>query len=299
MRPLRLAAFAALIAAPASAQMSGMDMHDGHDMHHAAPIAVSATARKQIDSVAKVVHKFDATSAASAAGFNPVFGWIPTMGEHWVARGMMMNGRQTDRTAPSQLMFSRIGGKDSLVGAAYGYVTALNDTVRPVLFDGAPAWHEHQDLAPDGMTLVMLHVWFVPSPDGPFAGTNPNLPFWALGLAAPDAERMKDASFKAKMYRTSLALAEVADTTAILATLERRPDVRASIRAHRDTVRALVPQLLAAQKAKDTAQWDRVADKLAKQWDAMQATYFATAKTADGKERIERFVHMLLGAHEH
>ena len=103
------------------------------------------------------------------------------------------------------------------------------------------------------MTLVMLHVWFVPSPDGPFAGTNPNLPFWAVGLAAPDASRMHDPAFKSRVYRASLALAEVADTTSILPSLEQRPDVKASLFAHRDTIRTLIPELLAAQKSKDAA----------------------------------------------
>src|SRR5262249_29306324 len=160
-------------------------------------------------------------------------------------------GRQTNRATPSQLMFSKIGGKDSLVGAAYGYFTAVADTIRPTLFDGAPAWHEHQDLAPAGMTLVMLHVWFVPSPDGPFAGTNPNLPFWAVGLAAPDSARMRDSVFSARVRRAALALAEVADSSSILSNLERRPEVHAAIMARRDTVRTLIPQLAAAQKAKD------------------------------------------------
>jgi hypothetical protein len=194
-------------------------------------------------------------------------------------------------------MFSKIAGKDSLVGAAYGYMTVVGDTVRPVLFDGAPPWHEHRDLAPDGMTLVMLHVWFVPSPDGPFAGTNPNLPFWALGLDAPDTSRMRDSAFKSRLYRASLALAEVADTTSILANLERRPEVRASLVAHRDTIRTLVPELRKAQKSKDTARWDRALQRAADQWDAIQATYIGSARTTDGRERIERFIAMLLGRH--
>jgi hypothetical protein len=276
------------------------DTHDMAGMRHTTPAAVSPLARRQIDSVAKAVQSLGTTDAAEKAGMHSAFGWIPTMGVHWVSRQQMMNGRQTDKTKPSQLMFSKISGKDSLVGIAYAYITADNDTVRPVLFDGAPAWHEHEDLAPDGLTLVMLHVWFVPSPDGPFAGTNPNLPFWALGLAAPNAARMaKDTAFKARMYRASLALAEVADTNAILPQLERRQEVRASLAARRDTVRALVPELLAAQRAKDSVKWNRAADKAAKQWHAMQATYVGSAHSPEGRARIERFINMLLGEHVH
>lgn len=274
--------------------------HDMAGMNHGRPAAVSPLARRQIDSVAKALRSLATTSGAEQAGMRSAFGWIPTMGMHWVSRQQMMNGRQTDKTKPSQLMFSKIGGKDSLVGIAYGYVTADNDTVRPTLFDGAPAWHEHKDLAPDGLTLVMLHVWFVPSPEGPFAGTNPNLPFWALGLAAPDSVRMaKDAAFKSRMYRAGLALAEVADTNSILPQLERRPEVRVSLAAHRDAVRALVPELLAAQKASDRVKWDRAADKAAKQWDAMQAAYVGSARSPEARARIEQYINMLLGEHVH
>jgi hypothetical protein len=67
--------------------------------------------------------------------------------------------------------------------------------------------------------------------------------------------------------------------------------------AHRDTVRALVRKLLEAQKAKDTARWDRAIEKTALQWDAIQATFIASARTTDGRERIERFIAMLLGQH--
>lgn len=268
-----------------------------HGMHHDAPSTISPAVRREIDSVAKAVKPLGAQSAASNAGFQPAFGWIPTMGEHWVARAQMMNGRQTNRAAPSQLMYSKIGGKDSLVGAAYGYVTVVGDTVRPVLFDNAPAWHEHRDLAPEGMTLVMLHVWFVPSPEGPFAGTNPNLPFWAVGLAAPDSNRMRDSKFKSRVYRASLALAEVSDTTSIFPNLKLRPEVGSAIAAHRDSTRALIPELLKAQKARDTARWDAALSKAAAQWDAMQATYVNTARTKDGRARIERFISMVLGQH--
>jgi hypothetical protein len=289
----RLLVVAALLGSTSlAAQMPSMA-----GMHHDAPAVVSATTRREIDSVVKALLPLGAPGAAANAGFRPAFGWIPTMGEHWVSRAQMVNGRQTNRASPSQLMFSKIAGKDSLVGAAYGYMTVVGDTVRPVLFDGAPPWHEHRDLAPDGMTLVMLHVWFVPSPDGPFAGTNPNLPFWALGLDAPDTSRMRDSAFKSRLYRASLALAEVADTTSILANLERRPEVRVSLVAHRDTIRALVPELQKAQKSKDAARWDRALQRAADQWDAIQATYVGSARTTDGRERIERFIAMLLGRH--
>jgi hypothetical protein len=280
-----------LVAQAHDHSMAGMEgMHD---------VTISPVARREIDSVARATLPLGGEGKAKAAGFHPVFGWIPTMGTHWIDQGLMTKARQQDRNAPSQLMFSRIGGKDSLVGAAYGYFTAANDSSMPALFDGAPSWHEHKNLAPPGQTLVMLHVWFVPSPDGPFAGTNPNLPFWALGLAAPDSARMHDAAFSARVRRASLALAEIADTTSIFPQLEQRPDVRPVLAAQRDSIRALVPEFLAAQRANDAARFDRAADKAGAHWDAIYAAYVATARTPAGKQRIEEFVSMLLGHHEH
>jgi len=292
-------AIAAAIAFPtcAFAQMPGMPGMS-HDAHKETAAAVSAKARKQIDSVAKAVHALGTTSAASSSGFRPVFGWIPTMGVHWVAGGQMMNGRQANVNMPSQLMFSKINGRDTLIGAAYAYFTATADTVRPVIFDGAPPWHEHKDLGPPGGTLVMLHVWFVASPEGPFAGTNPNLPFWALGLAAPDSARMRNAAFKAKVYRASLALSEVVDSSFLFPSLQERPDVRAVVVPRRDSIRALIPELLAAQQAKDTGRWDAAVDKAAAHWDAIYKAYVGTTRTNAGREKVEQVVRMLLGKHE-
>lgn len=287
-----------MIAAPAAMLAQGHDRMAGMAMHdHTAPL--SAAAKKQIDSVAKREAPLATTVAAAKAGFRPVFGWIPTMGEHWVDRALMTKDKQLDRDAPANLMFSKIGGKDSLVGAAYAYFAPVGDTSPPYLFDGAPGWHEHPDLAPPGERLVMLHVWFVPSPDGAFAGTNPNLPFWALGLSAPDSARIRnDAAFGMLVRRASLALAEVADSTSIFPNLARRPDVQPVLAARRDSIRAIVTELRDAEKAKDAARWDRALDSAAAQWDAIYAAYIATARTAQGKQRIERYIDMLMGHHE-
>jgi hypothetical protein len=286
-----------VMTAVAHAQQSGNSgMPDMPGMsHQSAP--VSAKAHAQIAEVAHAVRELSSTTAAAGAGFRPVFGWIPTMGVHWIDHASMMGTAPQNLLKPDNLMFSRIAGRDSLVGAAYAYFGSADDSTRPNLFDGAPPWHEHPDLAPPGETLTMLHVWFVPSPDGAFAGTNPNLPFWAAALDAPDASRMHDPAFSSRVRRASLALAEVVDTTSILPQLERRPQVRAAIVAHRDSVRALIPALLNAQRAHDAAAWDHVADQLAAQWDAMDAIYIGAARTADGRARIERFIAMLLGEH--
>jgi hypothetical protein len=296
-RPLLVAAALAAFGAGTSAAQA--PMRDMPGMDHTAPAAVSAKAQKEIATAAKAAAPLGIQSNATSAGFKPVFGWLPTMGVHWVDQSRMVKDKQSDIAAPDNLMFSKIAGKDSLVGAAYAYFGPVADSTRPLLFDGAPPWHEHANLAPPGQTLVMLHVWFVPSPDGPFAGTNPNLPFWAAGFDAPDAARMHDAAFSSRVRRASLALAEVIDTTSIFPNLESRPAVHAVLVVRRDSVRALMPQLLAAQTAKDPALWDRVADRLAAQWDAMQTAYYDSALVPAGKERMERFIAMLMGEHVH
>lgn len=284
-------ALVASVVVSGTASAQSMDM----PMRHGMTTTVSARARKQIDSVVAANVPLGAPGAAANAGFRPMFGWIPTMGEHWVSQARMDKRVQLNRATPSQLMFSRIAGRDSLVGAAYGYFTTLADSVPPKLFDGAPAWHEHPDLAPPGSRLVMLHVWFVPSPDGPFAGTNPNLPFWAVGLRAPDTSRWKDETFNTRVRKASLALAEVADSTVMFPQLKRR--VAEQIAARRDSVRALIPEFLAAEKAKDRPRWDRAAAKAAAQWDAMYAIYLGAARAPAVRLRIESYVAMLMGQH--
>ena len=287
-----LASVQALSQAPAHqhAEMAGMD----HGVK-----GVSAEAQREIAGVAKATQALGVPTAAAAAGFRPVFGWIPTMGVHYVDEGRMAKDKQSDLAAPNNLMFSKINGRDTLVGAAYAYFTPEADTVRPALFDGTPPWHQHQDLAPPGQTLVMLHVWFVPSPDGPFAGTNPNLPFWAAGLAAPDLSRMHEATFNSRVRRAALGIADVTDTLSIFPRMARRVDVQAAVQPYRDSLRAIIPELLAAQKANDAARWDRAADRAAAQWDAAYQSYLAHAPTPLARQLMERRVAMLLGEHAH
>ncbi len=271
------------------AGMAGMD--------HAAMRPLSAQAQREIAEVAKATQALGVQSAAATAGFKPVFGWIPTMGVHWVDDSRMAKEKQSDLATPNNLMFSKIDGRDSLVGAAYAYVAPVADTARPALFDGTPPWHEHQDLAPPGETLVMLHVWFVPSPDGPFANTNPNLPFWAAGLAAPEASRMHDAKFNSLVRRAGLGIAEVTDTLSIFPRMARLPEIQVAVHPYRDSLRAIIPELLAAQKAKDVARWDRAAERAATQWDAVYQTYLGHAPTPLARQRMEKRVAMLLGEH--
>src|SRR5262245_62331716 len=199
---------------------------------HSSP-AVSAAALAQVRDVEQSAKSLATPDLAREAGFEPTLGWIPMMGTHWVNGPRMLQGKNVTRAEPAQLMFSPVGGKETLVGVAYAYYAPARDGEPPVIFDGAPAWHDHPDLAPPGPNLVMLHVWFVPSPDGPFAGLNPFLPYWAAGVTPPDVERMRDPAVALRVRTAALALAEIVDPKGLFPILARRPAAQPILEARR------------------------------------------------------------------
>ena len=76
-----------------------------HYQHHAAPPTVSAAAAQQIQDVKQAASTLATPDAARAAGDEPVLGWIPMMGTHWVHGPRMLQGKPAvTRTTPSQLM---------------------------------------------------------------------------------------------------------------------------------------------------------------------------------------------------
>ena len=263
--------------------------------------AATPKAMTQIRDVQKSMMVVADTSSARGSGYAPVFGWVPTMGTHWVNARTMMADRKVAMTTPSQIMFSPIDGKQKLVGAAYAYLTSPTDSTRPTVFDGNPPWHDHQDLAPPGTNLVMLHVWFVPSPDGPFAGHNPFLPFWAVGLTPPDTMRMRDPAVSKRVRRAALALAEIADSNGVFPMISKRPAVQTVLDEHRAAIRALVPKVEAARG--DTKAWDALVDELGKHWDPMAEAYLKSAVNPAVNKRMVEHIESMLGtghgAHHH
>jgi hypothetical protein len=268
---------------------------------HSMPMATppSAKALAQIDQVRQATKALASPDQASANGFGPVLNWLPTMGVHWINMSRQSDGRSLTLGAPDQLMFSPVNGKQQLVGAAYSFIVSKSDTARPASFDGNPMWHDHPQFAPEGKTLAMLHVWFVPSPDGPFAGHNPNLPFWALGLTPPDPARFADHDESRRIRKAALALAVVADTAGLFPTLAQRADVHPALVREREAIRALMPRL-DAKGVTDWASWDRAADDAAARWDAVRATYLASVRTPAIRQRmIDVMDEMESGAHGH
>jgi hypothetical protein len=257
---------------------------------------LSTKAQEQIRQVDSAVAAIATVDGARSAGFAPVFGWIPTMGTHWVNQMRMFGGARFDLTSPSQLMFSPVNGKQTLVGVAFAYFTPASDTTHPESFDGDPPWHEHPDLAPPGSRLVMLHLWLVPSPDGAFAGHNPLLPFWALGLTPPEADRFADAAESVRIRRAALALSAVADTNGLFPVLARRPAVHDVLASEGESIRALIPQLDAAQKARDWSRWDAVATQLGAHWDVIRDAYLKSALNPRVNERMAKLMDDMAAA---
>ena len=268
--------------------------------HHAQQEPPSAAALKQIGEVERAAAPVSSPESAKAAGFETALGWIPMMGTHYVHGPRMLEGKKGNLTQPSQLMFSQVGGKETLVGVAYAYYAPKDDVTPPVIFDGAPAWHDHPDLAPPGTNMIMLHVWFVESPDGPFAGMNPFLPFWAAGVTPPGLERMRDPAVSELVRKAAVALAEVVDPAGHFPLIARRPAVKPVLDERRAAIRALIPDVEAARRANDQAKWDALMVKLGEHWDAMQAAYVESALNPDVKVRIARAIEdMVKGGHKH
>jgi hypothetical protein len=259
------------------------------------PWARTIEAIRQVDSA---VVSLSTPEAARQAGFEPtIFGWIPTMGTHWLNHARLPNDKTFSLLEPTELMFSPVNGTNTLVGVAYAYLTQVTDTTRPYSFDGAAAWHEHPDLAPAGMTMVMLHLWLVPSPDGPFASHNPYLPYWALEVSPPDPEKMKDEQFSTRARKAALALSVVADTRPLFPLISRQPWVFPVLTAERDMIRTLVPQLKAAQAEHNWTQWEQIADQLASHWDHIRQAYLESTIDPRVSARIADFMDGMVATH--
>ena len=205
-------AMAGLLIMPPHQAVSQDAQHAGHGhageavscMTLASPpwIGLSEVDQAQFDALRQVVSGLETPEAARAAGFNPVLGDIPGMGVHYVNSIRSRDGVHVN--APDHLLFVEIDGRERLVGAAYAFID-VPDTEVPIPFESDLAkWHDHPEFADDGRTLHMLHTWFVPSSNGPFAGLNFWLPYLTAGIAPPsscwmaneaDADRIRNVSF--------------------------------------------------------------------------------------------------------
>jgi hypothetical protein len=280
------------------------DDHAHGAAHQAAASAagISERALEQIGAVERSVEEFATRDAARGSGFRPALGMIPTMGTHWVNGPRMRSGTGSELTRPEHLMFSPIDGDERLVGVAFAYQARPGQPI-PDLFDGElDSWHAHPELSPPGQELTMLHVWFVPSPDGPFAGHNPWLPYWAVGLEPPEAARLADPADAHRIRALALALAETVDAGRDERLLGRLVEAAgADAEPRRERIRALIPVLEEAQG--DPVAWNAAADQAVAEWEAIRAASLASIRLPLIRERLAAFYEEMLtgghGAHAH
>ncbi|MGD2045522.1 MAG: hypothetical protein PVJ80_12435 [Gemmatimonadota bacterium] len=247
---------------PALAQATAHD-HAADHAHSHANAVVSCTDlaappwnglpdadREEVARLQTELSALSTPEAAMAAGFRPALGDIPGMGVHYVNSQRMQDGIHLD--APDHLLFAKIDGKDQLVGTAYAF-RDVPDTDEPIPFRSDLAhWHDHPQFAPPGQTLHMLHVWFIPSSNGPFAGLNFWLPFRSAGITPPSACWMADEADAQRIQRVSFALAP-RDWGSDGATVQQ-----ADVSAERT---GILTDLDAAAKAGDHDAWMAAADR--------------------------------------
>jgi len=160
--------------------------------------------RQRFSTAHQSVIDLSTPEAAIAAGFRPALGDIPGMGIHYVNSDRGRDGIHIDQ--PDHLLFAPIDGEEKLVGAAYAFID-VPATDEPIPFDSELAhWHDHPQFAPDGQTLHMLHLWFIPSSSGPFAGLNFWLPYEGAGITPPSSCWMSDPEISQQIQEVSFAL---------------------------------------------------------------------------------------------
>ena len=202
------------VMAPRSALSQTDHAADGHS-HASAPVSCTTLAsppwtglpdadRLQFASLQQTMAALRTPEAARAAGFQPALGNIPGMGVHYVNSARGRDPVNIDE--PDHLMFSSVDGREQLVGAAFVFVD-VPDTDEPIPFQSELAtWHDHPQFADEGRTLHMLHVWFIPSSNGPFAGLNFWLPYHSAGIATPSSCWMADEADANRIQNVSFAL---------------------------------------------------------------------------------------------
>lgn len=225
-RTCLVAAASMLIAAPAASQ------DNAHHHHQPAPGAVAAPDRHghpvgprtqaQIDAVARAVARYRDFAVAEREGWHRFGGDEPLMGEHWYPPKDLGWQEYTgpdarlDFARPSNLMYTRIGGKRVLTGVAFVVRLGDGEPVPEGFAGAADKWHVHdfvraveaatqerpmlrwlanwwldanyRDKGDNRGRLAMVHVWAaLPNPDGPFADHNRLLPYMKLGLPTAHA----------------------------------------------------------------------------------------------------------------
>jgi hypothetical protein len=247
---------------------------------HPAPMAsrpLTAAARAQIVEAMRSASQLDTPAKARAAGYRPQFGDVPLQGQHWVNRALVMaDSFELDR--PPVLMFVDEHGVPTLVGVAYAYQIDQH-AAPPDAFDNIPMWHEHPLLSIPGHRLVMTHVWFIPSPFGPFAHDNPVVSFLERDLPVPPAGWLDAETYRGVALAMSLAMPQppfLPDSAnggrGRFARMARSDSALDALGIERDTVDAMVARLESDQRHDTAPAFRSLSRRLAAYGDTVLGT---------------------------
>lgn len=263
------------------------------------------------------------SASLHAAGFIPLaFGPVrdltPFQGQHWLSlpriAGMAFTNAPVDIDAPTFMMYLPLNGTLTPVGVAYT-IRIGGQMKAPTTFGGIPAmWHTHMfcrnvpgegQVLSDGLEdctdrggqptrnqIAMIHTWTIPNPDGPFAHDNPALPFIAVGLKPPAKPDHDDRLFGIALGETYGAMlpeghridheARTAGTIEVL-------------NAQRTALRALVPQLVDAERKGDAAKFDALRKKTIATYNTLFSAYTGLASTPQIASRLKEELAEMVG----
>jgi hypothetical protein len=274
------------------------------------------------------------TIAARTNGFVPLFevritDRTPFQGEHWIHQPRLAADTTLSigLNEPAFVMFGLVNGRTERVGTAY--ITRLRQgATGPVGLggDNGAEWHTHQfcrnvpglgaliladgaeDCVAQGGTttprqLFMVHVWTdVPNPEGMYAHDNPALPYLAVGLKPPGPHDLHDPGRVHTTRALALAIAETYDARMPVARGVERGNTDAaladSMRAHRAAIAARIPALKSADASGDRNAYDKTAQRMIGEWEALVRLYEHMAPTPETLARLKRETEMAL-THSH
>ena len=250
--------------------------------------------------------------------FGPVRDLTPFQGQHWLHPIRVAMNAPVDLAQPTFIMYLPV--RDSLIPVGVAYSTRIGPTVpAPSTLAGIPAeWHTHvfcrnvpgegrvladgtddckdRGGTPTPQQIAMVHTWTIPNPDGPYAHDNPSLPYIAVGLTPPAHPTHDDRLFGVALgetYGAKLPEAHRIDREAAMA------GTAEILQQQRRTLRALVPDLLAAQKSGDQAKFESLRKKSINNWNSLLSSYHALASTPEIGKRLDIELEMVTTTGHH
>lgn len=292
---MRHLGFLILLPVALAAQSTPMSMPMDHPDQTARPARITQHTTDQIAEARRVASAFDTPEKARAAGYLPRFGDVPLQGEHFSNRQLVLAGT-FDLEHPPILMFAPINGEQKLIGVAYAYEVKEGEAT-PDGFDGAAMWHEHPALSLPGKRLVMTHVWFIDSPNGPFAHDNLALPFLERGIGYPPDGWLDAPTLRKLALTLSLARPRPPGSSRAIEG-PRNDSIVAVLTEQRDSVNTLAELLEAARIAGKRAEYRKVAAEIAGREDAIIATVKAIPIDPLGRAFFSRLIDEALTDHD-